>query len=164
MNLNCPEDFNSRQVSFLNRRIHYSKKLCKVAIIFDWVIMKIPSGWRGMSILMVEIHTRLQSQTGLLEGQISFSSTEKKKKRRENGRCLADSNLRLSFSGHKKKAHEKTLHSIHLLVVKREEEKLESVFDRGRKDVARPFDSTSQWLKSDSCRLRVELEMLHCDS
>ncbi len=66
--------------------------------------MKIPSGWRGMSILMVEIHTRLQSQTGLLEGQISFSSTEKKKKRRENGRCLADSNLRLSFSGHKKES------------------------------------------------------------
>ncbi len=62
--------------------------------------MKTPSGWRGA----VEIHTRLQSQ-------ISFSSTEKKRKRRENGRCLADSNLRLSFSGHKKKADEKTLHS-----------------------------------------------------
>lgn len=47
--------------------------------------MKIPSGWRGMSILMVEIHTRLQSQTGLLAGQISFSSTEKKKKGGEMG-------------------------------------------------------------------------------
>lgn len=32
------------------------------------------------------------------------------------------------------------------------------------KTVARPFDSTAQWLKSDSCRLGVELEMLHCSS
>lgn len=32
------------------------------------------------------------------------------------------------------------------------------------KTVARPFDSTAQWLKSDSCRLGVELKMLHCNS
>lgn len=68
--------------------------------------MKIPSGWRGLSILMIEIHTPLQSQTGLLAGQIPFYSTEKKK-RRENGRCLADSNLRLSFPRTQKRKHMK---------------------------------------------------------